>query len=196
MLRDELFREMVEAFKEINNAKNLFDFQSYLKGENYLMSCLESLGGVSKPGNLAKELGVSKPRIAAMLCSLERKKLIKRSISKDDKRSSVIVITDKGREWVKLAGNEVHHAVLGVIEKIGEDDTKEFIRIMKKLLLIDQNEKKNAKEKEDVADLTVVELDEGQKQPTLIGEENVFAIDSKSTEEEQESDREKSGTSA
>ena len=195
MLRDELFREMVEAFKEINNAKNLFDFQSYLKGENYLMSRLESLGGVSKPGNLAKELGVSKPRIAAMLCSLERKKLIKRSISKDDKRSSVIVITDKGREWVKLAGNEVHHAVLGVIEKIGEEDTKEFIRIMKKLLLIDQNEKKNAEEKEG-ADLTVVELDEEQKQPLLIGEENVFSIDSKSTEEDRESDREKSGTSA
>lgn len=195
MLRDELFREMVEAFKEINNAKNLFDFQSYLKGENYLMSRLESLGGVSKPGNLAKELGVSKPRIAAMLCSLERKKLIKRSISKDDKRSSVIVITDKGREWVKLAGNEVHHAVLGVIEKIGEDDTKEFIRIMKKLLLIDQNEKKNAEKKEG-ADLTVVELDGGQEQPPLIGEENVFAIDAKSTEEDRESDREKSGTSA
>lgn len=174
MLRDELLREMVEAFKDINNAKNLFDFQSYLKGENYLMSLLEQLGGTSTPGELARGLGVSRPRVAAMLCSLERKKLIKRSISKDDKRSIVVVITEKGCEWVELAGNEVHHALIDFIEKIGEEDTKEFIRIMKKLLLIDLSDKKDKSENKELLQLAA---EDENKNIDTKEESNILVLD-------------------
>ena len=131
---EDLISEITILFERFNRAKNFILFQQYMKGENLLMHRLMEAGGESTPSDLANDLGFSSPRVAAMLGSLEIKKLVKRSSSPEDKRKIIVKITPKGEEWTKLANSEVVGLVNGFLDRLGEEDAKEFIRITKKLL--------------------------------------------------------------
>ena len=100
----------------------MIDFQLYLKGENFLLSHLNSIGGESTPSELVQALDVSAPRIAAILRSLEIKKLVVRAGNGRDKRRVTVKITEKGKDWVTLANSEVYQHAVNVFDKLGEED--------------------------------------------------------------------------
>ena len=135
---EDLIKELTFIFERFNRAKNFILFQQYMKGENLLMHRLMEAGGESTPSDLANELGFSSPRVAAMLGSLELKKLVRRTVSPTDKRKTIVKITPKGEEWVRLANSEVIGLVNDFLDRLGEEDAKEFIRITKKLLCVDE----------------------------------------------------------
>lgn len=137
MKKEELLSDIISTFAGFNRVKAMIDFQFYLKGENFLLSHLQSIGGSSTPGELAQVLDVTAPRIAAILRSLEHKKLIERNGNGLDKRRVTVSITEKGKEWVALANSEVYQHAVNVFDKLGEEDTKELVRIMKKMIKIE-----------------------------------------------------------
>lgn len=139
MKKEELLSDIINAFAGLNRAKAMLNFQFYLKGENFLLSHLQSIGGESTPGELASVLDVSAPRVAAILRSLEIKKLVERKGSGVDKRKVTVKITEKGEQWVKLANSEVYQHAVNVFDKLGEEDTKELVRILKKVVNIENS---------------------------------------------------------
>ncbi|MGN1419315.1 MAG: MarR family winged helix-turn-helix transcriptional regulator [Acutalibacteraceae bacterium] len=157
--KDEILSDIIGTFADFNRAKVFLDFQFYLKGENFLLSYLYSIGGESTPGDLASVLHVSGARVAAILRSIERKKLIERIGDKNDKRRVTVRITQKGKEWVTLAGSEMYGYALNVIDKLGEDDTRELVRILKKMMRIENGEEKKAQPDDENAD------EEAEKEP-------------------------------
>ena len=136
---EDLISEITKLFERFNRARNYILFQQYMKGENLLMHRLMENGGESTPSDLAFELGFSSPRVAAMLSSLELKKLVKRTVSPTDKRKTLVKITPKGEEWAALANEEVLGIVNGFLDRLGEEDAKEFVRIMKKMLCVEES---------------------------------------------------------
>ncbi len=137
MKKEELVSEIINAFAGMNRIKAMIDFQVYLKGENFLLSYLYKIGGESTPSELAHALNISAPRVAAILRSLELKKLIKRKGNGIDRRRVSATITEKGIEWVSLANSEIYKYAVNVFDKLGEEDTKELIRIMNKIIKIE-----------------------------------------------------------
>lgn len=121
-------------FERFNRARNYILFQQYIKGENLLIQKILENGGQGTPSALGSELGFSSPRVAAMLGSLETKKLIKRSSYPSDKRKTVVELTSIGREWAEYANFQVYGLAGNIIHMLGEEDAKEFVRICKKLL--------------------------------------------------------------
>ncbi|MGN0468775.1 MAG: MarR family transcriptional regulator [Acutalibacteraceae bacterium] len=150
--KDEILSEIIGTFADFNRAKVFLDFQFYLKGENFLLSYLYTIGGESTPGDLAQVLHVSGARVAAILRSIERKKLIERISDKNDKRRVTVRITQKGKEWVTLAGSEMYSQALNVFDKLGEDDTRELMRILKKMMRIENGEEEKAQPEDENAD--------------------------------------------
>jgi DNA-binding MarR family transcriptional regulator len=69
--------------------------------------CLCCITGVGRtPGDCARQLGVSASRISRIINALERKGLLQRSLGPDDRRSTDLAITDKGRQRLRdLRGN-------------------------------------------------------------------------------------------
>lgn len=141
MKREDILNEMLSTFASFNRAKAVLDFQFYLKGENFLLSYLQQIGGESTPSKLAEVLDVSPARVAAILRSLERKKLLVRVTDCKDKRRVSVKITQKGIEWVELAGSEMYKQALNIFDKLGEDDTRELVRIVKKMMWMENGEK-------------------------------------------------------
>ena len=140
MKKEELLSDIISTFANLNRVRAMIDFQVYLKGENFLLSHLQSIGGESTPSELVQVLDVSAARIAAILRSLEIKKLVERIGNGHDKRRVTVKITEKGKDWVAIANSEVYQLAVNVFDKLGEEDTKELIRIMKKIIKIDDGD--------------------------------------------------------
>lgn len=152
MKKEDFVKDLVDAFAVFNNTRSFWSFQLYLKGENFLLTHLYENGGSDTPGHLAQVLSVSAARIAAILRSLERKKLIERDNDGIDKRKVVVRITEKGTEWVKIAKDEMVKHALGVFDRLGERDTEELVRILNKITKGDSQTKNTSNAAEQKSD--------------------------------------------
>jgi DNA-binding MarR family transcriptional regulator len=84
-------------------------------------------------GVLSEHLHLSTPRVASALNSLSKKGYIERNKDNQDKRMVIVTITESGKDFVR----EEHEEALGTLEqilhKLGEQDAKEFVRIVKRI---------------------------------------------------------------
>ena len=134
----ELFDKMQSLLK-IKPQKSMIEA---MQGEAFVLHYVSRRGGNVLPGEISQEMDVSSARIAAALNSLEKKGLIIREIDRSDRRQILVAITQKG----KNAAEDHYRTVLGIagqmLELLGEDDAKDYVRIMKKLaeVLIDCEE--------------------------------------------------------
>jgi DNA-binding MarR family transcriptional regulator len=81
-------------------------------------------GRESSPGELADELGLSRPTISNLLRDMERAKLVTRRGSTDDRRRVVVAASDRALDLLARfdrAGAEVLAEVLG---RLGDDDRR------------------------------------------------------------------------
>lgn len=106
----------------------------FLQGEYKLLSLL-NLDTEKKwqPGELSKRLDVSTARIASTLKTLERKNLIRRESSSDDKRKVYVSITEEGSVFVENKREQVCEFFDKALSTLEQSEREEFIRIIKKL---------------------------------------------------------------
>ena len=91
--------------------------------------------GISS-SELADSLEVSLPRITSVLNSLEAKKLVNKRIDSQDKRKTIIYITDMGRKIVLEKKQEAVENIAKIMEKLDKKDIDEYIRITQKIGII------------------------------------------------------------
>ena len=85
-------------------------------------------------GEFAEMLDLSPGRVANVLKALEKKDLIERKKDPSDGRRTMVTLTQKGREYICQTYTQAIDVYHSLIEEIGEHDTREFLRITKKLL--------------------------------------------------------------
>lgn len=84
-------------------------------------------------GDISKTFNVSTARTTAALKTLVKKGYVETSVSTSDRRKVVVKITDKGRSVIKKCEDEQIEFMKLMIDKVGEDDLKEFLRIFVKI---------------------------------------------------------------
>lgn len=84
-------------------------------------------------GELAEAIEVSTARIATILKNLEKKTFIKRTIAKNDKRVTIVEITENGSIYIEEKREKAIANLISVIEELGEKDALEYYRIQKKI---------------------------------------------------------------
>ena len=89
-------------------------------------------------GDISKEFNVSTARTAVVLKTLTKKGFITTCTSEDDRRRVVAKITEKGRHALKKVEDELVEFIRLLINKVGEDDIKEFVRIVAKINQLNQ----------------------------------------------------------
>lgn len=144
MNKNDLLANIVSTFALINRADAFQALQKKLKGENILLARLYETGGKSTPGKLAEFLDVTAARVTAIIHALEHKDLVERLSSGADKRKVIVQITEKGKTVVEGIKTEALHHSEMLMEKIGESDTHEFLRIMNKIIEIEKGGGENA----------------------------------------------------
>lgn len=90
--------------------------------------------GYILPSDISKSLNMTSPRISNILNNLEKKGYIKRDFSIIDRRKVYIYLTKDGKDYVKKISNDTKSIFNSMLEKLGEHDVKEFIRIINRLV--------------------------------------------------------------
>jgi DNA-binding MarR family transcriptional regulator len=84
----------------------------------------------SVPSDISREMGLSTARIAAVLNSLEEKGFIAREIDPCDRRRILVKITGDGKAFSERQETRLRETVVGTLRLLGENDAREFIRII------------------------------------------------------------------
>ncbi|MBQ1243232.1 MAG: MarR family transcriptional regulator [Clostridia bacterium] len=133
MEKDILAKSMMDAFDSINKQELFEKMKITFKGENLMLAILMKMGGKATPGELIQYTECTAARLTAIAKSLESKGFVKRIQNSEDKRSTIIEMTSEGISKFMLLQKEAIESILNLIEKLGEKDAREFIRLVQRL---------------------------------------------------------------
>lgn len=103
-------------------------FDIKVDGKRFVMGCLAK-NGKMKSQDLANELKVSTARIAVIINSLEKEKLVKREKDLEDKRITYITLTDTGLNETKTLYDKMLKSIKNVLKRVGEESFLTFIKV-------------------------------------------------------------------
>lgn len=106
------------------------------QGEDGVLTYLLKYNNKALSGELADKLRITSGRMANILKVLEKKNYIQREILPDDKRKVLVLLTEKGQEYIEKKYRTVMEQHELFLEQLGEDDAKEYIRLLKKVFHI------------------------------------------------------------
>lgn len=104
-----------------------------LQGEAFALNFLYSHNNIAYPRELSNAMNVSTARIARLLNKLESDKKITRTPDPKDCRQILVTITQEGINSIIEHNKNGINFFAGLLEKLGEEDAKEYVRINKRL---------------------------------------------------------------
>ena len=128
--------EGMRYLEKINSrvpARALEGIDMVQRGICCVLAYLKNSDGEVVAGDLAKELNVSSARISALLKKMEKKRFIIRRNSSGDARKTVVEITPEGIDYIDAETERILSQIELLIEKVGQRDLDEFIRISYKI---------------------------------------------------------------
>ncbi len=136
---DILNRQIEELQKQMRIIKKMtMEKEDFLhSGELRLMKFIayheNELGKSPTPSTVSDMVGVSQATISAVADRLIKKELLSKEINNQDKRSKVISLTDKGKKALKGNHKRFMEMLSAMSYSLGDEDTKELIRILDKI---------------------------------------------------------------
>lgn len=134
MTEENLGEELYNLLAELLNRKINRTVQDSIRGEYGVLRYLAYVKDNESAGALTEQLHVVPGRMTDILKSLEAKGMIKRCKDKNDLRRVNVVITDKGRIEAEEKRQYISNEYQGLFRILGQDDTKELIRLLKVVL--------------------------------------------------------------
>ena len=132
--KDNLPEKLYGVLAELLNRKSNIAILDSIRGEYGVLNCLYSAEEGLPAGDLCRRLHVVPGRMADILKQLEKKQLITRTKDDKDRRMVISRITDAGRKLIDKRRAEIHEEYKGMFDKLGEQDTRELIRLLRIVL--------------------------------------------------------------
>lgn len=104
------------------------------RGEILALNYLAANENRAYPKDISRALMLTTARVAAMLKSLERQDMITRTPDPSDNRQVIVCLTEKGIALVKARRAGMIHSVAKMLESLGEEDAKAYVRIQTRLI--------------------------------------------------------------
>ena len=82
---------------------------------------------------LSQKLHVTAPTVTKLLGAMEEKGILKRTVSRQDRRKIIVSFTEAGLEMGKKAQDHFIQELSGLVALLGEEDTRSLIRILDKV---------------------------------------------------------------
>lgn len=126
----------VEFFNSIQKV-SCKEYQKHLnammKGERFVLLYLYK-NGSSSPSQISTDMGSSTANIAKILRSLEQRNFVCRTEDAKDKRKKQVTLTENGKQAICKEMEQVMKDVIRMFGNLGEEDSKEFVRIIKRIV--------------------------------------------------------------
>ena len=153
MENDELMKELLKAMFKMRKVKPNFHGDCKLKMHDVLALDIIDQNEKEEDQNIyfsqiQSFMQVSKPAVSQLLASLEKRGYLKREIDVNDKRKFVMQVTSDGKKELAIVKKAVEEMIDDTVDKLGEEDTRELIRLFNKMSLIAQEQRESFEKKE------------------------------------------------
>ena len=132
----ELAFELQNAINQLRRSNGLKRDHSSLKGaERHILFLIYKLKSAQPVtiSEIANKLGVTLSAVTHQINTLEEQDLIKRLPHSDDRRIVLVELTQKGMAQVLKLKKEFADRIQILAEFLGENDTQELVRLVKKM---------------------------------------------------------------
>lgn len=137
MTSEEFLEKLRIIFTDEPVKKNMDTLKNSIKGKLpilYYLKYKTEKGEEITPGDISSNFNISTARVAKSLNNLEISNMVVRQKSKNDKRTTIILLTDKGL----AEANEGISYIISAIEKklanISKEELEIFFRVINKLV--------------------------------------------------------------
>ncbi|MGI6001298.1 MAG: MarR family winged helix-turn-helix transcriptional regulator [Candidatus Merdisoma sp.] len=131
------YEELAKAFCEMNfmQSRKRLDAMKTLSagGEDGALLCIYNFGGRILAGEIAKVMGLTPGRTTNIINMLEKRHYISREHDRADRRKVYIVLTEEGSAYITRRYENSLKMYCGLFERLGEHDSEEYFRILKRL---------------------------------------------------------------
>ena len=129
---EEKAKELLNFNMMAKQSKMSDNLHKMARGEAIMLECLAHSDNGLMPNEIAKSAYVSTARVAAFLKAVEKKGYIQRISLEGDRRKVNIVLTNIGWDAVKGRRERMLKGVVAYLERLGEEDTENLLRILEK----------------------------------------------------------------
>lgn len=133
---EELAQELMDAIGKKGPVPPKDKISESVRGEMAVLRLLGEEKRKMSAGEISRLLNMTTSRIAAVLGSLEKKGFIIRKTDQSDKRRVLVALTDKGSAFHARRKDEAQQHIQRLLIMLGEQDAREFVRLMKRLAQI------------------------------------------------------------
>ena len=127
-----LAKELLAAMQQ-SKVSSGSDPQGDLIGTDFLALRYLAAHGQATPGDISRALNVTTARISVVVRRLEKNGMIERNPHPTDLRKFVISLSTTGKQYLEEQATAQLAAVTGMLEYLGPDDAKAYVRIITKL---------------------------------------------------------------
>lgn len=125
---EEIFETLTKRKKYIEELSS-----NISQGESGVLLYLLNVNSNVSQSELSEKLGVTMPRIVAVINTLQKKELIEKNVDYTDKRKSIISITNKGKDNIIKKKKDAIKFIENVIKELDEQEIEQYIAISKKI---------------------------------------------------------------
>lgn len=125
---EEIFETLTKRKKYIGELSS-----NISQGESGVLLYLLNVNSNVSQSELSEKLGVTMPRIVAVINTLQNKELIEKKLDPNDKRKSIISITNKGKDNIIKKKEDAIKFIENVIKELDEQEIEQYIAISKKI---------------------------------------------------------------
>lgn len=137
MYYQEAAYRMLQAMQSTSTSPVNKNARELSYGENGVLSCLSFRTEGVTAGELKDMLGIGASGVTNLLNALEKKGLIRREISLEDRRKIIVHISESGLSIVRHKQEEMVSFIKETLIRLGKEDTEELLRIAEKISVID-----------------------------------------------------------
>lgn len=129
-----------EIFNSLTNRKKFVDKMSsnISQGESGVLLYLLNNDSVSQ-SELSEKLNITMPRVAAIINTLQDKMLVIKKTDPNDKRKTIITITEKGKKDILQKRKNAIIFIESIIKELTDEEIMQYISINKKIEEISNN---------------------------------------------------------
>mgnify|MGYP002517359466 FL=1 len=129
-----------EIFNSLTNRKKFVDKMpsNISQGESGVLLYLLNNDSVSQ-SELSEKLNITMPRVAAIINTLQDKMLVIKKTEPNDKRKTIITITEKGKKDILQKRKNAIIFIESIIKELTDEEIMQYISINKKIEEISNN---------------------------------------------------------
>ena len=130
---DNLVQRLIKSLYKIGHGGSSKKLNNTVRGENMALALISKNKGSPYPKDIEENMGISSARVAKIIKGLEEKKLVIRKPDSKDKRKTLVILTDLGKEFENLRKEKINFTLSTMLELLGEEDGADFVRIIEKI---------------------------------------------------------------